>query len=268
MGLFVGAPLALRVLAPDPDPFRLRRAARRLQLPAAVLAGISFALPEGAVAAGLALPWLALTGLLALAGAARLRAPDRWRMPRLVTTVGLAYAAVGGGWLVIHRLGARPLDFDLTIELLTAVHFHFAGLFLAVIAGAIGGRIAPGGVAARTYGLAAAGLIVGPAVVAAGITASRALAIAGGAILAVAVIALCLLQLGIAARTAARRTRALLTVSSLAGLVAMPFAAFYVTALPGTPSIADMVLVHGIPNCFGLVLCGLAAWSAPVSAPR
>ena len=81
------------------------------------------------------------TGLVALHGLWRL-----WRGSHRTSEVcldaGLLYLAVGGTWTVIARAGLRPLGFPDLIVLLTAVHFHYAGFALLVLAGLVAGRSA------------------------------------------------------------------------------------------------------------------------------
>ena len=55
----------------------------------------------------------------------------------MLLLAGLVYLAVGGVWTVIARAGLRPLGFPDLIVLLTAVHFHYAGFALPVLAGLV-----------------------------------------------------------------------------------------------------------------------------------
>src|SRR5262249_31700122 len=139
-----------------------------LQLPAAMLLGGAFLLPQGFLAAALAVPWLALTGLIALIGLGRIWQHGHGPLHELCMDAGLVYVAVGGAWAVLDRLGTRPLGFESVIVLLTAIHFHYAGFVLPIVTGLaireVGGRVAWG---------AGVGVIVGVPVVAAGITATQ-----------------------------------------------------------------------------------------------
>src|SRR5262245_59242012 len=68
-------PLGLRLIAAptaSQGVNRLTRVSMLLQLPSALAFGAAFLLPQGLSAAALALPWLALSGLLALLGLIRL----------------------------------------------------------------------------------------------------------------------------------------------------------------------------------------------------
>jgi hypothetical protein len=140
---------------------------QRAQLPAALLLALSFRLPQGLSAAALAVPWLVVVGMLAVLGVVRFLKRG-WRpLPELCLDFGLVYAVIGGAWTVLTRLGARPLNFEDVIVLLTAIHFHYAGLILPLLtamAGRRGGRIA---------NLSSVLVIVGVPAVAIGITATQ-----------------------------------------------------------------------------------------------
>ena len=235
----------------------------RWQPLAALLLAIAFVVPIG-VAAGLcALPWLVVTALLAFAGLDRLRrrlvAPDE-----LAITGGLLYVAVGGIWTLFSRLGLRPLAFDPSIVLLTAVHFHYAGFMLPVLAG-FAAATSPGPLA----GAAVVGVLAGVPMVAVGITAAQLGY--GSALEGVAAVATTLaaafvgaLHLRLAAeRARARRTRALWTVAAVALLGGMGLAALYgargAAVLPSL-DVPTMWALHGTANAVGFGLCGILGW--------
>jgi len=87
----------------------------------------AFVLERGVPAAACTVPWLLLCVGLAVVECARWRRLDLGR----VFTAG--YLAVGAGWLLLARLGARPLGFEDVIVQATAVHFHYAGFVLPVV---------------------------------------------------------------------------------------------------------------------------------------
>ncbi|WP_419193394.1 YndJ family protein [Kolteria novifilia] len=164
-------PLALRLFVEvedQPRPKRLFGLVVAMQFPAALLLLIAFWLPEG-IGAFLTLPWLAMTGFMLLLGARRIWVrgwPQPWGV--LAQDVGWVFLVVGAGWLMLSRLGARPLDFEPVIVLLTAIHFHYAGFLLPIFAGRaallVGGRLAD---------VTAIGVVVGVPLVAIGITATQ-----------------------------------------------------------------------------------------------
>lgn len=134
----VGLGLALveRVLGDaTPGPVAV---ARRLHPVGAAAATASVVVGAGTTAALLATPWLVVC---LCAGAGGVAWIWRWRgladAPRrggegppvvplsgLTVSVGLVHLAVGAAWLVVSRLGLRPLDLTTDVVRLTAVHFH------------------------------------------------------------------------------------------------------------------------------------------------
>jgi hypothetical protein len=55
----------------------------------------------------------------------------------LAQSAGRMFMVVGGLWALSDRLSWQPLGFSPEIVLLTAVHFHFAGLFFPMLTGLI-----------------------------------------------------------------------------------------------------------------------------------
>jgi hypothetical protein len=100
---------------------------------------LGFALSPGAPAALLTGPWI-LLAVLALVVTAVDAVPHLPRIlsSRDVAEVGFAgsltFLLVGATFVAVDRLGLQPLEFAPVIILLTAVHFHFAGFGLLVIA--------------------------------------------------------------------------------------------------------------------------------------
>jgi hypothetical protein len=131
-------PLGFRLLAVAAPGSEPPTVLRMVAIPAALLLALSFALPQGPLAAALALPWLGVTGLVALAAGLRfLSDPDRLRLSSCyATNAAVVFLAIGASFAVTDRLGARPFGFAPEVILLTAVHFHFAG-FVLPLAGAL-----------------------------------------------------------------------------------------------------------------------------------
>jgi hypothetical protein len=257
--------LALLIARGEAPAARLRLAAA-VQLPAAAILPAAFALPPRAWAVTCTLPWLGFTLLLALAGLCR-------RLPRTAAEAGatasLLFPAVGGGWLVLSVMGARPLAFPPEIVRATAIHFHYAGFALPLLAGLMAS--AHPGAAARA---AAAGVVAGVPLVALGITLS-AFSVKlpewlAAWFLVAACVPLAVLQLRLASRPG-RRGRALLAVSGLSLLAGMALAALYAWGNSWGPSWLDiplMVRTHGAINALGFALPGLLAWNLAAGAPR
>lgn len=253
-GLFLLAawliyPLGLRFL-PDSAPLHL---AKRLQPLAAALATISFFVPKGGWAAGLALPWLGLNGLVALAGLPLLRTALQEGAPRLLLLAAMFFPTVGGVNLVASRYGYALGGFPEPIILLTAIHFHYT-TFAAPILASLAGR-------SRLALVSGLGLVGGTPIVAAGFLFSPILKIVGVGILCAAVIGLGVGQ-GIVAASLTGRARALLTLSSLAAIAGMALAGIYEHGFyTGRTwiSIPSMTWSHGLLNGVGFSLCGLLA---------
>ena len=108
---------------------------RFLLLPGAGLTTASFFLREGRVAGALVCVWLIVALALALDGLERLITTRLRSFPGFCFAIGEGYALVGSLWLLASRLGMQPVGFHEPIVLLTAVHFHYAGLMAAVLAG-------------------------------------------------------------------------------------------------------------------------------------
>jgi YndJ-like protein len=265
-------PLGFRLLAvatPGSEPPTLLRMAA---IPAAVVLALAFTMPQGAVAAALAVPWLAVTGLVALAAGLRfLRDPDRLRLgPRYATDAAVAFLAIGASFALIDRLGARPLGFASEVILLTAVHFHFAG-FVLPLAGALAFARRP----RRWLALALGLVVIGIPTTAVGFFGLPAVNWAGSMLVATGG-----LGIGLGTLTAARgmtspaaRLLALLAGASL--LAAMPLAAAYATGtLIGSAwlDLPTMARIHGGLNALGFALLVMLAWTldrrAQAGAPR
>ncbi|MGV3758165.1 MAG: YndJ family transporter [Actinomycetota bacterium] len=246
-------------------PLALRVAAWPVFVVVAGFAAASLQLSEGALAGVLAVPWPVAT---ALAAVGALRAAARRHGVRLAAapwialeTAPSAYACVAGLAVVQSRLGLSLAGVHEPLVLLTAVHFTFAGAGASAIAGAAR-RLAPARTGLATVGAA---LVVGaPPVVALGFVTGAAWPQVGGALLLTGgVYAVAVVQLTTAP---AQRwlVRALLVVSSLGVLAAMPLGVAWAAAQhwPEVPamSIPDLVRTHGMLNGVLFVPCGLVGW--------
>ena len=134
------APLAVvpRLLSLLPERPPVARLAGWPAFIAALPLTIAFALPIGPLAGALSLPWLAVAAVGGLAavrhGLPRLPSILRpSQLPDLGVDAALGFWAVAAAFIVFDRLGIDS-GFGLTIGLLTATHFHFAGLGLLALA--------------------------------------------------------------------------------------------------------------------------------------
>jgi hypothetical protein len=265
-------PLLLDLLVERNDA---REAARWLgwirawQLPAAILLVGSYWLTPRLEAALLALPWAALTALMAATGIVRaLR--HGWARPlgRLSADVGMVYLVVGGLWILAERVGFAPLHFPTPIVMLTAVHFHYAGLLLPIFAGLVQRRFPDSRGVARVI---VATVLAVPAV-AVGITIAQlgwggAVEAAAGLALAAAGMSIGIFHVRVATEPALPiRARLLLGIAGASLFFAMVLAALY--ALRGQAiavpryDFAQMRVWHGTVNAIGFGLCGVLGWRA------
>jgi hypothetical protein len=293
----VGLGLALveRVLGDSaPAPVHL---ARRLHPVGAVAATASVVVGTGGAAALLATVWFVVC---LCAGAGGVAWAWRWRgladAPRrggegppvvplsgLTVSAGLVHLTVGGAWLVVSRLDARPLDLTTDVVRLAAVHFHYAGFGLAVLAAT--GLASVDWLASRvSLVLGCAAAVIGPPVVAAGIVSRAAVVEVGGTL--VMTIAAWAVGFGtfllatspsaLQPMLAARRTalqqlaRSLLVVSALSPIVPMLLALQWALAQhTGLPALSThaMASTHGVLNGVGFVIAGLAGWLLTLPRP-
>ncbi len=241
LGLGLGARPENGPFTPALDRLRL------LSGPAAALAALSFTLEPGAAAASLTLPWLVTSMAIGLVGVGRLL--SRRRLEATVAVdAGLAYLTVGAAWLTISRAGARPLGFDDRIVELTAVHFHYAGFALPIVAGLVATRL-----------VVPAWVVIGVAATAAGITAGGTAEWLGASLLALAGLATAVL-LARHGRCASGLARVLLLVAAAALSTGMCLAMgwawssrFGWTYL----DLAGMARWHGTLNAIGFGAAGL-----------
>jgi hypothetical protein len=261
---FLLAPLVLVPLALDrvtrKAPPRVLKWAHPL---AAAAATASFFCARGPTAAGLAAGWLAFTLLLALFGLRRAAAGGAagWRdTAERSIDAGLLLVPVGGGWLVLSRLGATPLGFEEPIVLLTAVHFHYTAFVTLVLLG-LAGRALGSDAAHRGVAL---GTAAGTPLVAAGITLDPALELAGVALVSVSLWGFAAWLLRRLKGLPAGTGRTLLAVSALSLLPSMAAALAWSAGQDlGQPLVALswMARLHGPLNALGFGLAGLLGWT-------
>ncbi|MCB0704738.1 MAG: YndJ family transporter [Saprospiraceae bacterium] len=93
-----------------------------------LLASLAFLSPSSGMCSMLCLPYLLGLGFILF-----LRLREN-RVLFSLTNLALLYLLIAGMWLFAERAGFRPLGFDPLINLLTAIHFHFAGFLLTGLA--------------------------------------------------------------------------------------------------------------------------------------
>lgn len=262
-------PLALDLVDADDDTLlaaEFFRMAHGLQLPAALLLILAFVQPAGMKALACAAPWIICTGLVATTGLLRILRRGITPLSLLCRDVGLVFLAVGGGWLTCDRIGFRPLGFSPDIVLLTAIHFHFAGLILPIITGRVVAEFSD----VRFAALVGYGVLSGVPLVAVGITASQlgtghGIELFSTAWLAMATMAVASMHLILAAQ---RRwpmwVRAFWAIAACALFFSMSLAVLYATRPYVMPivwlDIPWMRALHGTANVFGFALPAVIAW--------
>lgn len=245
---------------------RVFRKVHVLQFPAAGLLLASCVVPEGGAAALLVAPWITLTTTLAGVGGYRLLRRGFRPLGSLCQDAGLVFIAVGGAWTLADRLGLHPLGFSTDIVQLTAVHFHFAGLVLPIVAGLIVQEF-PSSRIAATSGW---GVLAGVPLVAVGITSSQlgqthaleffaALVLAGGAMI------VAFFQLRLAAEIrwplTVRVGWSIAGISLIFGMsLALLYAARTYFALLPWLDLPWMRGLHGTANALGFAFCSLVSW--------
>jgi hypothetical protein len=245
--------LAAFVIVPFGLGIRHHRALGVYVIAAALLGG-GLVLPGGIWAAVLALPWL----LMAVVRFAVTVVRDGREAP-FGEIAALAFLVVGAGWAVLACGGWSVLGFDPVIVQLTAIHFHYAGFALTMLATAAA-RMFPGRLANAAIALVLAGV---PSV-AAGISFRSVVAEWWATLLlSVGCVLVAILQMraALAARTPIART--LLAVSAVSLLAGMALAIAYAAArrfdLPEL-SIPLMIRTHGLVQSVGFAVFGLLGW--------
>jgi hypothetical protein len=194
--------------------------------------------------------------------ATRDQAPIWSRTPRTAVIgeiAALASLVIGAAWSVLACGGWSVLGFDPVIVQLTAIHFHYAGFALTILA-TKASRAYPGHLAGASIALILAGV---PAV-AAGISL-RSIAIEWWAtvLLTCGCCLLGLVQCRAALAAKASIARTLLIVSAMSLLSGMGLAVAYAAGrqfnLTGL-QIPTMIRTHGLIQSVGFAFLGLLAW--------
>jgi hypothetical protein len=258
----------------------LHQIAQLLQPLGAALAVIAICLPPGRVAGLLACGWISICLLMAADGAIDFvhlvfvwRERDRARSEPVegsvrftlfVWTVAITKIdlAVGGAWLVASRIGMRPMGIQEPIELLTAVHFHFAGFATATIAAATL-RFAERTQYEKWLKWIVPFVVGMPYVVALGFVISPAMKMTAALIFSLSVAALAVVLRACGRRAEQSAARVLLQMSAIAVFAGMVLSGVYAIAdLIGSDvlTIPQMARTHGILNAVGFCMTGLLGW--------
>lgn len=260
---FVLLPMGLRLAAgPEvgPDAPALRFLSRAT-VPLASTAAASFLTAPGWLAALVSVPWLIFTSLIALAGLGRLLSRDKLLHPGVGVDAGLMFVVVGGVWLTISRAGLNPVGFSDAIVQLTAVHFHYAGFALPIVAGVVATHL-------HRSAMVPLAVIIGVPLTAAGITAGGWLEWFAATAMALAAIATAamLIRCGIEARGLARSLTVTAGVALTAGMTLAIGWAWTIRFGWDFLGLESMAATHGSLNALGFGLLGLLGLNLMVDA--
>ncbi len=241
-------PLALTVAAAP-------RALRLASWAAGVLAAAGLiALDPGGAAALTVAPYAAVAIVAGWTGLIRLVADHR-PANRIALSVGLMFVPAATAWLLAYQVGYPLLGYPPFWVLLTAAHFHIAGVSLLIIVG----RSAEG--RGRFGAMVAIGCVVSVPLTAAGIYGPGWLEVGAAVGMAASAAGAGVLLVTSRASIWLRIAGAILVVTMvLAGAFALRE---HGTALVlfGLDPLASMVLAHGVPNALLVVLIALIALS-------
>ena len=249
-GQLVIVPLGLGLLAGDGPPIAvaLHRGGRFGARLGSVAALAALALPRGELSAAIAALYLLPVLAVGLACLLRLLDARRWAAQELGAAAAAGFLVIGAVLFVIHRQGIAFGGMPEHVLQLTAMHFHFSGFGLGLMAAALARRSSLGaiGVAVLVAGMALSPIRPLGAI----LIVAALLVIAGGTVLA----------LGRIGSGAARR---LLFVSSVfawvVGGMAIAYAVSDAVGSPVIPLVA-MAALHGTFAAIGVVFCGLLGW--------
>jgi len=233
---------------------------RNLLLPGAGLATASFFLKVGLLAGGLVCLWLGVAAFLALDGLERLIRTRLQSFVELCFAFGEGYALVGALWLMASRMGLQPVGFHEPIVLLTAVHFHYAGLMAAILTGLAASSMRNSSLL-RTALLCA---VVGPGLLGLAFIAGPKLKLTAVGLMVIGECGLAVATLRVGLTEAGRFGSRLLLVGSVCVIVGMTLAGIWAVGeypLHAFVNLEQMARYHGVLNSVGFGLCSLVGWN-------
>ncbi|MGV3659867.1 MAG: YndJ family transporter [Prosthecobacter sp.] len=252
------------------EPMGLWR--RKLEEAAVIVLAGSFLREPGMAAVLFAAPWL-IVRLLVVWDLIK-----QWKdgLPSLAQAcedMASVFPAIGAAWLVAHRAGWTPWDFDPLIVLLTAAHFHHAGFTLPLMAG-LNAKAYHGSLTQ----ISCAAILAGVPLVAVGITGTHFGVLPFVEPLGVSVLVLGALGVAVSqircgfVKPMSGWRRACFCVSGASLFVAMLLALGFGLrhVFPNLAlTMPQMWMIHGTLNTFGFGLCGILAWRSthPPSPP-
>lgn len=234
----------------------LHRGARFGVRVGSVAALAALALPRGELSAAVAALYLLPVLAIGLAAVLRFAADGSRRMRDVARLAAACFLVVGAFFFVIHRQGIAFAGMPEHILQLTAVHFHFTGYGLGLMAGAVAGT-------SRLGAIGAAFLVAGMVVTPVGFLSAPAVQAIGALLVVTALLPVAVGTVLSLRRIGSGAARRLLFVSSVfAWLVGGMAAVYAISEAFGRPLIplVAMAGLHGTFAAIGVVFCGLLGW--------
>jgi hypothetical protein len=263
---WVAVPLALSlVTATSTSRFSALSVAvtKYLLFPGAALTTLSFFLRGGRWAGALICVWLIVAFALALDGLRRLIKSGMKSFPDFCFAVGEGYALVGALWLLASRLGLQPVGFHEPIVLLTAIHFHYAGLMAAVLAGLVASRLGVG-VASLYLRIALSCAMLGPGLLGLAFLVGPKWKLAAVGLMVIGECGVALGTFRIGLSDAGAIGGRLLLAGSACVIFGMALAGIWAVGeypLHAFVNLEQMARYHGVLNSVGFGLCSLVGWT-------
>lgn len=230
---------------------------RVLQFPAAIVFGVGWMVESDVARSWCVIPWTVVTSLFAFSAVRIISRRRKMTVSEFLQCAALLFIAVGGGWALFYRIEYCAFDFPIGIVKLTAIHFHYAGFALPVIAAEVLNSESPD--VSLPVGLS---ITLGIPLVALGITFSPVIELIGALVLALGCLRLSLAIFVVARQTDPGIAALLLRIAALSLLCSMLLAIVYAVGEYREIrwiGINFMVRSHGPLNAIGFSLCGLIA---------
>jgi len=243
------------------------RPIRYLLFPGAVLTTTSFFLRDGRTAGALTFLWLFAGMSLALDGLIRLIRTRLQSFQEFCFAIGEGYALVGALWLLASRMGLQPVGFHEPMVLLTAIHFHYAGLMAAVLAG----LTAPSTRTPLLLRIALSCAVLGPALLGLAFLVGPKLKLAAVVLVVIGEygVALGTFRIGLASASGVGgRIPILGSACVIPGMALAGIWAIGEYPLHAFVNLEQMARYHGVLNSFGFGLCSLVGWTLLRRRPR
>lgn len=231
--------------------------------PGAALATVSFFLRGTRAAGTLVCVWLIVALALAFDGLERLVRTRLESFQEFCFAIGEGYALVGALWLLASRLGLQPVGFREPIVLLTAVHFHYAGLIAAILAGLAASETgAPRYTLALRAALTCA--VLGPGLLGLAFLVGPKLKLAAVGVMMIGECGLGLATFRVGWSATRRAGGRLLLAGSACVIFGMVLAGIWAIGeypLHAFVNLEQMARYHGVLNSLGFGLCSLVGWT-------